>query len=137
LATVAVAAAVLVFRFLRLKPVLPEPFGKGQVRETRAEDAARSGMLLLLGAAAWIIGLMAGSFFIPGEVLFTIIFGLMAGLPMSNVLYSILILGIEVRVGGTLYSTNEEYEEDGESFLQRRISVSVPEGRHPGSPREE
>ncbi len=122
-AVLLVSAAVVWYRYWGVRKGLPEPYGRGRVTVIDAARAARSGWLIVLGGIVLIVGVMGSVFILPPVVFFSLVFGLMGGLPLSEVLFFLVVSRME-RIGrGRIYSFAEEGEEDGVTVLRKTVEL--------------
>lgn len=124
LVALAVSTAVFWFRSSRLRRALPPPYGQGRTTTIDAKAATRSGILLTVGGGALTIGLMASVFFLPPEVFFAILFGVTAGLPLSEVFYFALVASYERKSRAKVFFVNQETGLQGESVLMKAVEMS-------------
>ncbi len=122
---VIVGAVLTAFRWRNLRRSLPPPHGGGRVAVIDARRAARTGMLITFGAGAMIIGLFGIVYLLPPELYFVVLFGVMAGFPLSQILYFAILSTMEKAYGGRIYRITEEAEEGGETVLRKSLELTT------------
>ncbi|QQG49489.1 MAG: hypothetical protein HY247_04105 [archaeon] len=122
-AMLATGSAVGLFRYLRLRSRIPKPYGEGKITEIDAARAARSGLLMVAAGGAVMVALVGGSYFIPGAILFTIIFGLIGGLPLQELIFFLTVVALERRSVAKLYAVTQETEVAGRPLLRKTVEV--------------
>lgn len=126
----AVLLVSLAASWLRLKGMrqhLPKPFGRGEASIIDARAMTASGLFITLGGVVFLVGLLASVRFLPPNadwVPFAIVFGLAAGLPLSEIVYFAQVTRIERTSGGRIYSVTEETEEDGRTVLRKTLELT-------------
>lgn len=119
------AFAVLIFRVRGLRAALPKPYGLGRVTRIDPRRSARDGALIVVGGFASLVGVFASAFFLnPFLVFFPLTFGLMAGLPLSQLLYFAAVMRFEAAAGARIYTVTEDSTEDGVAVLLRSAELS-------------
>ncbi len=119
----------IVVTWLRLRGIrngLPEPYGRGTVSFIDIKKAGRSGILVTLGGVFLTIGLMGSVFFLPPEAFFLVVFGVMGGLPFSQILFSVAVVRLERVGGGRIYAVTEEIQEGDNPVLRKSVEL-VPQ----------
>jgi hypothetical protein len=125
-ATLVIALAVALFRFGRLRQGLPEPYGRGKTSVYDATAMARSGVLIIIGGAVLMVGVIGSSLLVPTfppAAYFSMVFGLMAGLPLSEVLFFAEVSMVERSAKGRVFEVAEETEEGDSSVLRKSIEI--------------
>ena len=119
------AFAVLIFRVRGLRAALPKPYGLGKVTRIDSRRSARDGVLIVVGGFASLVGVFASAYFLnPFLVFFPLTFGLMIGLPLSQLLYLASVMRFEAMAGGKIYTVSEESTEDGAAVLLKSTELS-------------
>ncbi|MGD0395403.1 MAG: hypothetical protein ABSB26_00650 [Nitrososphaerales archaeon] len=131
-ATLLVSIAVSWYRVRGLRRSLPEPYGRGGVTTVDPDSATRSGLLITLGGAVLMVGLMGSVFFLPPVAFFAVVFGLTAGLPLSVIVFFVQVSRLERISQGRIYSVIEETEVDEETVLRKTCEI-VPRIRRMGT----
>ncbi len=123
--TVAAVVAILValFRFRSLRSGMPAPFGLGRASVIDEKATARSGFLLVLGGIISVVGLMGSVFFIPPELYFVLLLGIIAGLPLSVIVFFALVAFVEARSSSRIYLVAEEATKEGETVLVKTVEM--------------
>jgi hypothetical protein len=120
----AISTAVFLYRARSLRARMPAPYGGGEPTIVTLKAAMRSGILLTVGGGGSLVGLMATVFFLPPVISLSIIFGLIIGLPLSEILFFTLVTRYERRSGTSVFFVNEETEIDGETALVKTVEMS-------------
>jgi hypothetical protein len=119
-----ISLVVFAYRSRNLRQKMPEPYGKGKTSTVDAKAAMRSGILLSVGGGLFLVGLMGSVFFLPSEVFFAILLGVIGGLPLSDIFFFALTTQYERKSGcRVLYVTNETTIE-GETALVKSVALS-------------
>jgi hypothetical protein len=124
LAALAVALAPTWFRMRGLRSSLPEPYGNGRVSTIDASAAARSGLLIVLVGMISMVGLMGSVFILPPVVFFVLVFGLMAGLPLNEVVFFGLVTRLERKTHSRIFAVTEETSESGRTVLVKTVELT-------------
>lgn len=126
LASLAVALAVVWFRMRGLKSALPEPYGNGRVSKIDARTAVRSGVLIILAGVLSLVVFMGGFYLLPSEAffLFVLVFGLMAGLPLSEIVFFALVTRLERKSKSRILAVTEETSENGKTVLVKTVELA-------------
>jgi hypothetical protein len=125
-----VAFAAVWLRVRGLRSGLPEPYGKGKASTTDAKRAVRLGLLMVLGGVLCTVVLLGSVYFLPPAVFFAVVFGLTAGLPLSEIVFFVLVTRYERISESRIFLITEETEgEEGRATL-----VKTFEMRHPINP---
>jgi len=126
-ATLIIALAVSLYRFGRVRERLPQPYGLGKTSVYDPSAMARSGMLIILGGIVLVIGVIGSSLLvpllIPPDAYFSMVFGLMAGLPLSEIVFFGLMSAVERSAKGRVFEISEETEEDSETVLKKTLDI--------------
>jgi len=122
----AIAVVTLLYREAGLRSRLPEPFGRGEVSTLTAGDMRRTGILIVIGGILLVVVPVASVSFLPPLYFFTLIFGIVIGFPVSEVVYFARVAMVERRLGGVLRTYTAESDAGGEEMLIR--SVRLEEG---------
>lgn len=126
------AALPSLYRLRGLKRGLPEPYGEGRVSIIDSKSASRTGYLIV-GAGILCIVLLFGSvFFIPVFDFFVIMFSLTGGLPLSQVVFFLMVLSIERAAGSRIFEVIDDTTRDGASVLSKTFELS-PDRRRPAN----
>jgi len=128
-----IAALPSLYRLRGLKRGLPEPYGEGRVSIIDSKSASRAGYLLVIGGLLCIVLLFGSVFFIPVLDLFVIMFSLAGGLPLSQVVFFLMVFSIERAAGSRIFEVIDETTQDGASVLSKTFELS-PDGRRPANP---
>jgi|GEM_PF-706592 hypothetical protein len=126
LASLAVALVIVWFRMRGLRSALPEPYGNGRVSTIDASAAARTGFLIILGGILLMVGVMGSFYFLPSEymALFVLVFGLMAGLPLNEIVFFALVTGLERKSRSRIFAVTEETSESGRTVLVKTVELA-------------
>lgn len=124
LASLAVALALVWFRMRGLRSGLPEPYGNGKVSTIDAASAARSGMLIILGGILSMVLLLGSVYFLPWLAFFVLVFSLMAGLPLNEIVLFALVARLERRSQSRIFSVTEETSQNGKTVLVRTVELA-------------
>jgi hypothetical protein len=126
LASVAVALVVVLFRMRGLRSSMPEPYGNGRVSTIDANTAARSGLLIVLAGMLSFVAIIGGFYFLPSEALalFVLIFGLMAGLPMNEIVYFALVTRLERKSRSRIFAVMQETSESGRVVVVKSVELA-------------
>ena len=125
-ATLIIALAVDWFRFRRVRQGLPQPYGKGLSTLFDSAAMARSGMLLIVGGIVLVVGVLGASLLvplIPPAVYFAMVFGLMAGFPLSEIVFFGGLWMLERSAKGKIFEIVEDAEEDGQRVLKKSLEI--------------
>lgn len=112
------------YRLVRLKRGLQPPYGDGKVSIVTMKVLARSGQVLFWGTLGLFIGIIGTVFILPAEVFFLMIFALVIGLPLANLLYYLGIRYFERKKGGRIYAVLEDDENDEGPVLKKSFELS-------------
>ena len=119
-----VASGVSMFRLSGLRSSLPPPYGKGKVTRIDSRRTARDGILILLGGVLSMMGLFASVLLVrPALFFFPATFGLMLGLPVSQVIFFGAVTRFENASGSKIFSITEETTEEGKEVLVKSIEL--------------
>jgi hypothetical protein len=124
LASLAVALALAWFRMRGVSASLPEPYGKGRTTTIDADAAARSGLLVVLAGILSSVGLMGTVFFLPADIFFVVVVGLMAGLPMNEIVFFALVARIERKCRSRIFSVTDETSQGGKDVLAKSVELA-------------
>ena len=102
---------------------LPPPYGKGRVSVVNAKSSQRSALLLMVGILSATVVLFGTAAVLPPEVFFSIVFGLMIGLPLAEIVAFVEVSRIEGRSRSRAYSVTDEKEDDGEPVLVKSVEL--------------
>ena len=119
-----ISLVVFLFRARNLNAWMPEPYGRGRASKVDSKSAMRLGVIFSLGGGLSIIGLMASVFFLPPELFLGLFFGVTAGLPLSQVLFFVLVAWYERRSGMRIFYLSAETSEGDETVLVKSIELS-------------
>jgi len=111
-------------RARNLRALMPGPYGAGRTRVIGTKEATREGLLLAFGGGAALVGLMGSVFFLPPEAFFVLLFGVIAGLPFSQVLFYSLVTRYERKSKARIFFINEETGAQGAPTLIKSIEMS-------------
>ncbi len=125
-AVLVIALAALWLRARGLRSGLPEPYGKGKVSTTDTKRATRVGLLIALGGALSTVVLLASVFFLPPAVFIAVVFGIMAGLPLNEVVFFALVARYERISKSRIFLITEETEEGGKTALVKTFELRRP-----------
>lgn len=119
-----VALGVSLFRLRGVRSGLPLPYGKGTVTRIDARRTARDGLLMVFGTLLLTVALF-GSVFVasPTVLFFPVAFGLMLGLPLSEVIFFGLTARLESLSGSRIFLITEETTEEGKAVLVKSIEL--------------
>ena len=87
---------------------------------------AKEGALIVIAGVALVFGIIGGVFLVPvvGPVAyFSALFGVIAGLPLSEILYFGAISAVERRAKGRIYVIAEEEMQGGNIVLRKTVEV--------------
>jgi hypothetical protein len=130
LAALVVSLPVALLRLVRLKAGVPPPHGGGKVTVVDSMSMYKSGALLLVAGVIVAFGLIASVFFVPTEFTFLGIFGVISGLPLSQVLFFAAVSLQEMRYRSRIFLYVEEVTEDGVTTIRKSVElVDQPVGR--------
>ena len=124
------AALPSLYRLRGLKRGFPEPYGDGKVSIIDSKSNLRAGYLIVAGGFLCIVLLFGSIFFIPAFDFFVIIFSLTGGLPLSQVVFFLMVLSIERAAGSRIFVVTDETTQDGTSVLEKTFEMS-PGRRRP------
>lgn len=88
-----------------------------------SKKAQQMGVLVVLAAILLMIIPFAGLMLFPPLVTASLFFGLTAGLPMSELLFFVVVALLERQTGGRIFSLTEEANEDGKEVLVSSLEV--------------
>jgi len=117
------AIAVVWLRARGLRSGLPSPYGRGKVSKTDAKRAIRQGLLIILGAALSTLVLLGSVYLLPAAAFFAVVFGLMGGLPLNEIVFFVLVARYERVSGSRIFMVSEEREESGESAVVKTYEM--------------
>ncbi len=120
-ATAVISLSVALFRVRRIRPRLPPPHGSGRASSTDTARSTRQGVTIILLAVLLIFVPYATIFFLPPLVFFALIFGLIAGLPLTELVLFAWVTFLEGRSKGRFYTVSETTEEDGNEVLVKSV----------------
>ncbi len=126
---VPVASAIVVslgvtwFMHRRLRPYLPAPYGEGKTSSMDAASTMRSGLLLIVGGIVCLIGVFGSVYLLPPPVYFSVIFGLMIGLPLAELFYFGLVNRLERSTMTKIYWVTEEKNEGDDLVLLKSVAM--------------
>jgi hypothetical protein len=123
LATASVCLVVSWFRVRGLRMALPEPYGAGRVSTIDAKSTVRSGLMIVLGGILALVVLLGSVYVLPPPVFFATVFGLIAGLPLTEVVLFLQVVLLEKRANGRIFSVSEESRRDGEPVLIKTVEL--------------
>jgi hypothetical protein len=123
-ATLAVSLSVTWFRFRGLKSGLPSPYGQGRATSIDAKKAARSGLLIVLGGVFLLVVVFGSVNFLPPIAFFALIFGLMAGLPLEELVFFGVVTRLEETSKTLIFSVTEETVRDGDTVLVKTVEMA-------------
>lgn len=135
-AVLVVALAAAWFRIRGLRSGLPEPYGRGKASTTDAKGAARVGLLIVLGGVLCTVVLLGSAYFLPPPVLFALVFGLAAGLPLNEIVFFILVTRYERISESRIFLVTEEVEDAGKSALVKTFELGYSPASRRESPRQ-
>jgi archaellum biogenesis protein FlaJ (TadC family) len=119
-----IALGISLFRVRGLRTGLPPPYGSGSVTRIDARRTARDGILLVVGMLVVMVGLFGSVLVVdPALFFFPVTFGLVIGLPLSQVAFFGIIASLESRENGRIYSVTEETTEEGEPVLLKSLQL--------------
>jgi hypothetical protein len=127
---VPLATAILVcfivtwFRFRGLKSGLPKPYGRGRSTSVNARKAMRGGILIMLGGILGVVLVLGSVYFLPPVAFFALVFGLMAGLPLEELVFFSIVTRLERTSKTRIFSVTEETTEDEDVVLVKTIEMS-------------
>jgi len=119
-----ISLAVFSYRTIRLRAAMPEPYGKGQTSVVGAKAAIRLGMIIAFGGGALLIALMASVFFLPPVAFFALLFGVTAGMPLSQILFFGIVSWYERKSSMKIYFVNEETQANDEEVVVRSVDMA-------------
>lgn len=119
-----VSLAVFAYRSRNLHEKMPEPYGKGKTSTVDTKAAIRSGILLAVGGGLFLVGLLGSVFFLPSEIFFAILLGVIAGLPLSDIFFFALTTRYERKSGSRIFYLTDETMVDGETVLVKSVTMS-------------
>lgn len=117
------AAAAVWIRTRSLRAGLPEPYGKGKVSTIDAKKATRDGLLLALAGALATFGVLGSVYVLPPVVFFSLVFGLAAGLPMSEIVFFAVVARLEKASESRIFRVTEETEDEGKPALVKTLTM--------------
>lgn len=123
LVALAIMFAITFYRMRGLRVRLPKPYGSGMPVYVGPRQTARTGLLILLGGIVLIVLPLASVFFLPPIAFFTLVFGLISGLPLSEIAFFIAIVYLERLSRSSLFSLTEESERDGKTLLIKTVEM--------------
>lgn len=118
-----VSLSVTGYRFRSLRSGMPKPYGLGKPSSIDAKSAARSGLLIVLGGIFCLVVVLGSVYFLPPVAFFALIFGLMAGLPLEELVFFALVTRIERASRTRIFSVTEETEQGGEEVLLKTVEM--------------
>lgn len=133
LVALAVACLLSYVRFRSLRSRLPEPYGKGLVTYSDSEQAQRMGLLLIAGGVLLIVVPIASLAFLPPLYFFSLIFGIVSGLPAVEILYFAGVSMMQRSYSSTFVSMTERTEKDGAEVVVRWLEVVASKRRGKGA----
>ena len=123
LAAIGISLSVTWFRFRSLRSMMPEPYGGGKRSSIDAKKAARSGILIVLGGILTLVVVMGSVFVLPPVAFFALIFGIMAGLPLEELLFFGLVTRLEKKSETRIFSVTEETGEEESTVLVKTVEM--------------
>jgi hypothetical protein len=119
------AAFPSLYRFKGLRRGLPRPYGQGKPSIINSSSAYRAGILVIIGGVSCMILLFASVFFIPTFALFVIMFSLTGGLPLSQIIFFLMVFYIERASGSKVFVTiTDETVQDKSPVLVKQFEMS-------------
>lgn len=122
-ATASVCGIVSWFRVRGLRMALPEPYGAGRVSTIDAKSTVRSGLMIVLGGVLALVVLLGSVYLLPPHVFFAAVFGLVAGLPLSEVVFFLQVALLEKKANGRIFSISEESRRGDEPVLVKTVEL--------------
>jgi len=122
-AALVVSLSVTWFRFRGLRSGLPSPYGRGRSSSVSARSAARSGILLMLGGVLSLVLVLGSVYFLPPVAFFGLVFGLMAGLPLEELVFFGLVTRLERASDTRIFSVTEEAGDEGDLVLVKTVEM--------------
>ncbi len=120
----AIAVVVALIRQRGVRSGLPPPYGQGKVQRIDARKTARDAMFLIAGSALAFVGVFGSVIVVsPYLLFFPVVYGMMFGLPLSEVLFYLVISRIERTSAGRIYMTTEQATEGGVTLLVKSIEL--------------
>lgn len=124
LASLTVALVLAWFRMRGVRAALPEPYGKGRTKTIDADAAARSGLLIVLAGILSLVGLMGTVYILPPDIFLVVVIGLMAGLPMNEIVFFALVTWTESRYQSRIFSVTDETSQGGRDVLVKSVELA-------------
>ena len=118
-----VASSVSWVRRRTIVSGLPPPYGQSRISVVNAKSSQRSALLLMVGILSATVVLFGTAAVLPPEVFFSIIFGLMIGLPLAEIVTFVGVSRIEGRSRSNVYSITDERGDDGEPELVKSVEL--------------
>lgn len=124
IAALIISSAVLCYRARGLKEAMPEPYGRGKASTLDAKATERLGILLAVGGGLSTVGLMASVFFLPPEIFFSVLFGVTAGLPLSQVFFFTFVTWYERKSRKKIFFVNEDASVGKDEVFVKTVEMS-------------
>lgn len=124
LASLAVAFVLAWFRMRGVSAALPEPYGRGRIVTIDANATARSGRLVVLAAVLSLVGLMGTVYILPPDIFFVVVIGLMAGLPMNEIIFFGLVTRTESKCRSRIFSVTDETSQGGKDVIVKSVELA-------------
>lgn len=116
-----ILAGVATYRYRGLGSSLPGPQGRGRESRVGPAQVWRTGLLMILGIVLVVAIPVVSTAFLPPLYFFSLLFGIVLGFPASEIVFFVLVLRLEKRLGGRLFTITEDAEEDGVEILIRTV----------------
>lgn len=126
LVSLAVGLAATLFRYRGLRSSLPEPYGGGKASTIDASKVERSGYLVILGGIFFMVVFIGSFYLFPSEyvAIFVLAFGLMAGLPLNEIVFFGLVARLEMKSRSRIFAVTEEASEGGKTVLVKTVELA-------------
>jgi hypothetical protein len=120
-----IAALPSIYRLRNLRRGLPEPYGRGRVSVIDTKSAIRSGMFMVLGGIVCVVFLLGSIYFVPAFAVFAMMFSLAGGLPLSQVVFFIMVFTVERASRSRIFEVvTDETTDDENPRLTKSFEMS-------------
>jgi hypothetical protein len=121
----AVTVGITWYRYRDLKLKLPRPYGSAKAVLLGPRGATRQALFFILAVILLVAILVTSLYFLPPLAFFSLIFGLTAGLPLTEIVFFGLLVRLEMVSSSRIFSVTEESEENGKEILTKTV-ILVP-----------
>jgi hypothetical protein len=125
LIVLAITVGITWYRYRGLRLQLPRPYGSAKAVLLGPHGATRQALLFILTVILLVALLVMSLYLLPPLIFFSLIFGLTAGLPLTEIVFFGLLVRLEMASNSQIFLVREESEEKGKEILTKTV-ILVP-----------